>query len=69
MAALREYRPSDEETVVGLSLRAWEPVFDALGMRLNRICSSGCGDWRASQASEVRDVLAASRRRRKAPAR
>ena len=29
-----EYRSSDEETVVGLSLRAWERVFDALGERL-----------------------------------
>jgi GNAT superfamily N-acetyltransferase len=60
-AALREYRPSDEETVVGLSLRAWEPVFDAieeaLGPDLFLLLR---GDWRAGQAREVREVLADS---------
>lgn len=64
MSAIREYRRSDEETVVGLSLRAWEPVFDAseealgpeLFLRLR-------GDWRANQAREVRGVLADSSQR------
>ena len=64
MAALREYRPSDEETVVGLSLRAWGPVFDALGEALGPdLFLRLRGDWRVSQASEVRDVLADSSQR------
>lgn len=64
MAGLREYRPSDEETVVGLSLRAWEPVFDALEEALGpELFLRLRGDWRASQAREVRDVLADSSQR------
>jgi hypothetical protein len=33
-ASIREYEPSDEESVVGLSLRAWEPVFAAAAQML-----------------------------------
>jgi hypothetical protein len=29
-ASIRDYEPSDEELVVELSLRAWEPVFAAV---------------------------------------
>jgi hypothetical protein len=29
-ADIREFEPSDEEPVVGLSPRAWEPVFAAM---------------------------------------
>jgi hypothetical protein len=46
IAALREYRPSDEETVVGVSLRAWEPAFDALEEALvGATCRRSLG-WR-----------------------
>lgn len=64
MVTLREYRPSDRETVVELSLRAWEPVFDALEEALGReLFLRLRGDWRARQAGEVRDVLADSTQR------
>jgi ribosomal protein S18 acetylase RimI-like enzyme len=64
MAALREYRPSDEEAVVELSLRAWEPVFDALEEALgHELFVRLRGDWRVGQAMEVRDVLADSTQR------
>src|SRR2546421_4092962 len=33
-ASIRDYEPSDEELVVGLSLRAWEPVFAAVAEML-----------------------------------
>jgi ribosomal protein S18 acetylase RimI-like enzyme len=58
MATLREYRPSDQESVVELSLHAWEPVFDALEEALGReLFLRLRGDWRAGQARDVRDVL------------
>lgn len=56
---IRRYEPSDEDAVVGLSLRAWEPVFAALEETLGReLFNRLRGDWRAGQATEVRDVLA-----------
>jgi GNAT superfamily N-acetyltransferase len=64
MIALREFRPSDEESLVALSLRAWEPVFDALLEALGpELFLRLRGDWRAGQAREVRDVLADSTQR------
>jgi hypothetical protein len=58
-ATIREYEPSDEDAVVGLSLRAWEPVFAAVEEILgSELVVRLRGDWRASQATEVRDVLA-----------
>lgn len=64
MYALREYRPADEETVVALSLRAWEPVFDALEEALGpELFLRLRGDWRAGHASDVRGVLADSTQR------
>ena len=33
-ASIRDYEPSDEELVVGLSLRVWEPVFAAVAEML-----------------------------------
>jgi hypothetical protein len=60
-ATIREYEPSDEDAVVGLSLRAWEPVFAAVEEILgSELVVRLRGDWRASQATEVRDVLASS---------
>lgn len=58
-ATVREYQPSDEERVVGLSLRAWEPVFGSVETMLGQeLFVRLRGDWRAGQAKEVRDVLA-----------
>ena len=54
-----EYRPSDEERVVGLSLRAWRPVFGPVDELLGPdLVLRPLGGWRAGQAKEVRDVLA-----------
>jgi GNAT superfamily N-acetyltransferase len=56
---IRDYEPSDEERVVGLSLRAWAPVFGAVEEMLGReLFVRLRGDWLASQARAVRDVLA-----------
>ena len=56
---IREYRAEDEETVVGLSLRAWAPVFISLGQILGREISARLhGDWRRYQENAVRTVLA-----------
>jgi GNAT superfamily N-acetyltransferase len=64
MPAVRNYRPDDEEDVVGLSLRAWEPVFDALEEALGvELFLRLRGDWRVGQANEVRSVLADSTQR------
>lgn len=56
---IRLYEPFDEEPVVKLSLRAWEPVFAAVEQLLgSELFSRLRGDWRAGQAKEIRDVLA-----------
>ena len=58
-AAIRAYEPSDEVGVVGLSLRAWEPAFAAIGEMLGPdLFALLRGGWRAGQAKEARDVLA-----------
>jgi len=58
-AVIREYEPSDEEPVVRLSLRAWEPVFAAVEQMLGpKLFVRLRGDWRAGQAREVRGMLA-----------
>ncbi|HEY6473406.1 MAG TPA: GNAT family N-acetyltransferase [Acidimicrobiales bacterium] len=55
---IRKYRPSDEEPVVVLSLRAWAPVFasleEMLGVEIFRRLHS---DWRVDQDKAVRGVL------------
>jgi GNAT superfamily N-acetyltransferase len=55
---IRSYRPSDEEPVVVLSLRAWAPVFasleEVLGVEIFRRLHS---DWRVDQDKAVRAVL------------
>ncbi len=57
--AIGEYEPSDEELVVGLSLRAWEPVFAAVEEMLgSELFVRLRGDWQVGQATAVRDVLA-----------
>ena len=55
----RTYKPSDEEATVALSLRAWEPVFAAIEKLIgSELLLLLRGDWRASQAKQVHDVLA-----------
>lgn len=60
-ATIRTYKPSDEQAIVWLSLRAWQPVFTAtenlIGSELLLLLR---GDWRAGQAKQIRDVLADS---------
>jgi GNAT superfamily N-acetyltransferase len=64
VTTLREFRPSDLEAIVALSLRAWEPVFDSLREALGAALFGQLrGDWRAGQAAEVRAVLADSSHR------
>jgi ribosomal protein S18 acetylase RimI-like enzyme len=54
-----QYRASDEEPVVELSLRAWAPVFASLEQALgNELLTRLHGDWREYQAGAVRDTLA-----------
>lgn len=55
---IREARPSDEDAVVAVSLLAWKPVFAALRQGLgDELFRRLRGDWRASQAADVREVL------------
>ena len=56
---IREYRPSDEEAVIALSLRAWAPVFASLEQALGSgLFARLHPDWRADQEKAVRGVLA-----------
>jgi GNAT superfamily N-acetyltransferase len=58
MPRIREYRPSDEERVVALSLRAWAPVFDSLEQALgSELFARLHPDWRQDQEEAVRGVL------------
>jgi hypothetical protein len=57
-ASIREFEPSDEEPVVGPSLRAWEPVFAVEEMLGPELFVWLRGDWRAGRAQEVRGVFA-----------
>ncbi len=43
---IRAYEHHDQQSLVELSLRAWEPVFVSLEQVL--------GDWRQGQAADVR---------------
>ena len=57
---IREFVPGDLDAVVGLSLRAWEPVHvsiaEAFGPELNGALNP---DWRASQERDVIEVCTA----------
>lgn len=56
--AIRDYRPSDEDAVVELSLRAWAPVFASMGAILGPELSFRLhGDWRRYQDTAVRRAL------------
>lgn len=58
-ARIRDYRAQDEEAVVGLSLRAWAPVFQSLERVLGPdIFTRLHPDWRRDQEGAVRGTLA-----------
>ena len=62
---VRQFDDGDTDAVVGLSLRAWEPVFAsierAIGSELyGRFYPDG---WRASQRQAVQDVCASQEKR------
>lgn len=58
-AHIRPYTPADEEPVVALSLRAWEPIFASLKQIVgDELFGILRGDWRVSQEQAVHDVLA-----------
>jgi GNAT superfamily N-acetyltransferase len=58
--AIRERADGDDEQIVALSLRAWEPVFQSvaaeLGPALNALLHGA--DWRDHQERDVRETLA-----------
>jgi GNAT superfamily N-acetyltransferase len=57
-AQIRDYRSSDQEAVVALSLRAWAPVFASLRQVLGaEIFRRLHPDWRADQETAVHAVL------------
>ena len=59
MLTLRPLQPADLSAIVGLSLRAWQPVFASFEAVLGpRVYSRLYPDWRANQADEVRETLA-----------
>jgi GNAT superfamily N-acetyltransferase len=56
---IRDYHRDDEEAVVRLSLRAWQPVFASMEAILGReIFVRLHGDWRRYQETAVRETLA-----------
>lgn len=56
---IRGYQQSDESQILEFALRAWEPVFDAVGELLGtELFDRLRGDWRTGQTDAVRDVLA-----------
>jgi GNAT superfamily N-acetyltransferase len=60
-ARIRDYRGTDEQAVVELSLRAWAPVFASMEQVLgSEIFILLHGDWRQFQETSVRAVLAES---------
>jgi GNAT superfamily N-acetyltransferase len=56
MATVREFQDRDQDAVIGLSLRAWAPVFASLAEVLgeNGIFTQMHPDWRADQSRAVR---------------
>jgi ribosomal protein S18 acetylase RimI-like enzyme len=58
---IRDFQPDDNEPVVGLSLRAWAPVFESLARVLgDEIFVRLHGDWRLYQSNAVRETVAAN---------
>ena len=59
MLILRPLQPADLEAIVGLSLRAWQPVFASFEAVLGpKVYHRLYPDWKANQAGEVRETLA-----------
>jgi len=59
---IRPYDDGDAEAVVGLSLRAWEPVFASIERAMgSEIFGLLHPDWRADQQKAVEDVCAAEK--------
>ena len=56
---IRSARPEDEDALLALAMRAWEPVFasvnEVLGGELARVLHGE--DWRNHQAAEIREVF------------
>lgn len=56
---IRPFQPTDSEPLTDLSLRAWEPVYDAWRQILGeRIYALAYPDWRRTQAATVRETCA-----------
>ena len=59
--AIRALSPDDIDLVVELSVRAWQPVFDSFRELLGpRLFERFYPDWRADQATSVRDAIGAN---------
>jgi ribosomal protein S18 acetylase RimI-like enzyme len=56
---IEPYEPRHRDAVIGLSLRAWAPVFESLQGALDReVYAVFFPDWRASQQRAVEEVCA-----------
>ena len=64
MIEIRPYEDSDLETIVELSLRAWEPVFESLRQVLGDAMFTRLHqpEWRAVQAEAVRSTCTSDER-------
>ncbi|GAA3218715.1 GNAT family N-acetyltransferase [Oerskovia jenensis] len=59
VTTIRTFQPTDLDALVSLSLRAWEPVYDAWRAHLGeRIYELAYPDWRRSQSDTVRSACA-----------
>lgn len=55
---VRPWVAEDSDHLIALTLRAWTPVFESLGMQLgDELFSRLRGDWRATQSEAVRDTV------------
>lgn len=61
MFRIRDFTPDDEEAVVEMALRAWEPVFDSMAQTVGPdIFQKLFGeDWRRYQETDIRRALSA----------
>jgi GNAT superfamily N-acetyltransferase len=58
---IRALSPDDIDPVVDLSVRAWQPVFDSFRELLGpRLFERFYPEWRADQATSVRDAIGAN---------
>lgn len=58
-ATVRDYYGTDEQHIVEFALRAWTPIFQAIGQILGPILFAQLrGDWRTSQAAAISEALA-----------